>query len=255
MTQSHVDRTRIEKIALDNGFDLSRGEDGNWLGFGTSQSGLRIWVSPADGGGFALAVSRAGVLAASSETGSPYAGDLPSGGVAARTVGDLPSLHTLVRRTFQLGRALPDEPLRAFQERTASLPRRTEAERLVVQRVGQDIFRDRLLDYWEGRCAITGLAVPELLRASHIKPWADCESDAERLDVFNGVLLAPNLDAAFDRGFITVAQDGTVLVAGALATGDRALLGLATPLRVEGLTEAHSKYLPWHRQHLFKGLG
>ncbi|MDC0682621.1 HNH endonuclease signature motif containing protein [Sorangium atrum] len=50
---------------------------------------------------------------------------------------------------------------------------------------------------------MTGLAVPALLRASHIKPWADCETDAERLDVYNGILLAPHLDAAFDRGFIT----------------------------------------------------
>jgi len=63
-----------------------------------------------------------------------------------------------------------------------------------------------LLDLWEGRCAVTGLAVPELLRASHIKPWADCETDAERLDVYNGFLLAPHLDAAFDLGFITVAM-------------------------------------------------
>ena len=52
---------------------------------------------------------------------------------------------------------------------------------------------------------MTGLDVPELLRASHIKPWADCGTDAERLDVFNGLLLAPHLDAAFDAGFITIA--------------------------------------------------
>jgi hypothetical protein len=73
-----------------------------------------------------------------------------------------------------------------------------------VQRVGQDLFRDGLLDYWDGICAVTGLAVPELLRASHIKPWVDCDTDAERLDLFNGLLLAPKLDAAMDRGFITI---------------------------------------------------
>ena len=63
---------------------------------------------------------------------------------------------------------------------------------------------------------ITGLGAPELLRASHIKPRADCDTDAERLDVFNGLLLAPHLDAVFDSGFITIAEDGTVLLSNAL---------------------------------------
>src|SRR5204863_6464648 len=115
----------------------------------------------------------------------------------------------------------------------------TEVERLVVERVGQQIFRDGLLEYWQGRCAITGLAVPELLRASHIKAWAECASDAERLDVFNGLLLAPNLDAAFDKGFITVADDGEVVVSAALGTADRRALGVEALLRVGGLSEGH----------------
>ena len=128
-----------------------------------------------------------------------------------------------------------------------------EAERLVVQRVGQDIFRDGLLDYWEGRCAMTGLGVPALLRASHIKPWADCENDAERLDVFNGFLLAPHLDAAFDQGFITVQNDGQVMVATALDEEARALLGLDVPLSVAETTDGHRIYLPWHPEHIFHG--
>lgn len=58
--------------------------------------------------------------------------------------------------------------------------------------------RVALLDFWQGRCCVTGLDVAELLRASHIKPWARCESDDERLDVFNGLLLSPTMDALFD---------------------------------------------------------
>jgi putative restriction endonuclease len=121
-----------------------------------------------------------------------------------------------------------------------------------VRRVGQELFRAGLLEYWEGRCALTGLAVTELLRASHIKPWADCASDAERLDVFNGLLLAPHLDAVFDRGFITVADDGSVLVSSALGGEERRVLGLDAPLRVRGLGEGHRAYLPWHRERVFK---
>lgn len=73
-------------------------------------------------------------------------------------------------------------------------PKSTEVERLVVQRVGQRIFRDSLISYWQGRCAATGLDVTPLLRASHIKPWAECENDSERLDVLTtGCCLRPPL--------------------------------------------------------------
>ena len=74
----------------------------------------------------------------------------------------------------------------------------TEAERLVIQRIGQDVFRDALMAYWGGRCPLTGITEPGLLRASHIVPWADC-TDAQRLDVHNGLLLSALWDAAFDR--------------------------------------------------------
>ena len=198
-----------------------------------------------------VAFSQLNVARALDTHGEPPADALPPG---ARAHGRprLPLLHRLLRRAFQLSKALPDELLHAFENKTATFPRTTEAERLVVQRVGQDLFRDGLLDYWDGRCAVTGLAVPELLRAGHIKAWAACATDAERLDVFNGFLLAPHLDAAFDRGFITVADDGAILVSPVLTAADRAILTLDAPLRVRGLTDGHRAYLRWHRETLFK---
>ncbi len=177
---------------------------------------------------------------------------LPAGAVAARFAQDYLTLHRLLRRAFQLTQTLPHAPLRAFEQKTANLPKATEAERWVVQRVGQEVFRDALLAHWEGRCAVTGLAVRELLRASHIKPWADCESDAERLDVFNGLLLAPHLDAAFDKGFVTVDDDGGVVVSGALPGGERAGLMLDRAWSVARVTDAHRRYLRWHRERVFR---
>jgi putative restriction endonuclease len=190
-------------------------------------------------------------VAAALDLGTAASPLLPWGAVAARGVASFPALHRLVRRAFQLSKTLPHELLHVFENEIAILPCSTEAERLVVQRVGQNIFRDGLLEYWEGRCAITGLAVPELLRASHIKPWADCASDAERLDVFNGLLLAPNLDAGFDCGFITVADDGTGVVSDKLGETARSLLGLATSQKVKGLALGHRVYLAWHWEHVF----
>lgn len=94
--------------------------------------------------------------------------------------------------------------------------------------------------------------MPELLRASHIKPWADCASDAERLDVFNDLLLAPHLDAAFDCGFITVADEGAVVVWDGLGESARHLLGLASPQSLTALAPGHRAYLPWHRERVFR---
>jgi hypothetical protein len=78
--------------------------------------------------------------------GEIFAGPLPDGAVAARVVPDVPAIHRLVRCAFQLSRTLPDELLNAFRRKTAGLPASTEAEWLVVQRVGQDLFRAGLLD-------------------------------------------------------------------------------------------------------------
>jgi excisionase family DNA binding protein len=162
------------------------------------------------------------------------------------------ALHRLLRRAFQLGKSLPDELLHVFHAKTAGLPRSTEAERLVVQRVGQDIFRQGLMEYWEGRCAMTGLAIPALLRASHIKPWADCATDAERLDIYNGLLLAPHVDALFDQGFVTVADDGSVAISPALDQPACKLLGLGEPASWRVPITDHQAYLGWHRERVFK---
>lgn len=243
--------SRLEKAAVDNGFDRELPAVGDWLAFASTQCPLSIRLGTTVGGAFAIALSRHNVAVALGRLGEPFGETLPPGAVGARVVSDIPTLHHLIRRAFQLSKTLPDELLHVFLARTAILPRTTEAERLVIQRVGQDIFRQGLLDYWEGRCAITGLAVPELLRASNIKPWAACETNAERLDVYNGLLLAPHLDAAFDRGFITIADTGAVIVSSALDGTARQILGLETPASVRTTSAGHVGYLRWHQKFVF----
>ena len=247
-----VTMTRLEKAATDNGFDLELARTADWLCFGSTQTSLRIWLTATGPSQFAAAMSRNDVLDGLAGLGVVFTKPLPSRAAGALNVSDADALHHLLRRAFQLSRTLPDALLRAFQNETAHLPRTTEAERLVVQRVGQDIFRRGLLEYWDGRCAMTGLAVPELLRASHIKPWAACDTDGERLDIFNGLLLAPHLDATFDAGLITIAQDGTVLVSNILPPHARSLLGLDGALNVCGLHLRHKRYLRLHRANIFR---
>jgi hypothetical protein len=247
-------RTILEKAARDSGFDLERGEVGRWLIFESTHAPLKVWLTAAGTGGPVAAVSMGRVGRALQDEGHLLAVSPapPPGAAWATEAADVPTLLASLRRAFQLSRALPNEILHVFEQRTASLPRTTEAERLVVQRVGQDIFRERLIEYWDGRCAVTGLAVPELLRASHIKPWASCASDAERLDVFNGLLLAPHLDALFDGGFITVEDSGEVVVSPVLSHDARVILDVARPMRIRKLMDHHREYMAWHRQHSFQ---
>jgi len=243
--------SRLEKAATDNGFDQVLEPERDWFVVASTQCPLRVWLGVFGDAALLAAFSQQNVTCALGDYGTPMAAPMPKGAAGGRTVPDVPALHRLLRRAFQLSKALPNELLHTFEKKVAALPKTTEAERLVVQRVGQNLFRDGLLDLWEGRCAVTGLAVPALLRASHIKPWADCETDAERLDVYNGILLAPHLDAAFDRGFITVQDDGSIVVSDALDADARAVLGLDQSQIVRGITDSHRGYLPWHRERVF----
>jgi hypothetical protein len=114
-----------------------------------------------------------------------------------------------------------------------------------VQRIGQDIFRARLMDYWQGRCPLTGISDPALLRASHIIPWSECESDAERLDVRNGLLLSALWDAAFDCALVTFNEEGRPEFSPNLSELARAELRGRSAIP---LTDEHRRRLANHRQ-------
>lgn len=161
-------------------------------------------------------------------------------------------LGHLLEHAARLARTLPDEPCRRFakavaEELAATTTSATEVERLVRQRVGQGIYRESLMDYWGGACAVTGIAVPELLRASHAKPWADCTTDAERLNVFNGFLLCAHLDALFDRHLMTFDETGAAVFAPTINASVLASLGLANALRLRWLAPEHDRFLTEHR--------
>ena len=172
MTPSQI--TRLEKTAVDNGFDRELPRQDDWLAFASTQAPLRIWLTAIDDDWLVLAVSQANVARTLADQAAEFDATLPQGAQAAFIVPTASAFHHIVRRAFQLSRTLPDELLHVFEQQISGLPRATEAERLVVERVGQNVFRAGLLEYWEGRCAVTGLAVTALLRASHIKPWAAC---------------------------------------------------------------------------------
>lgn len=86
----------------------------------------------------------------------------------------------------------------------------TESKAEVHQRIGQDVFRYVLLEIYGGQCCVCGLNISELLRASHILPWA--ESKPNRLNPENGLCLSATYDAAFDKHLISFDDDYRMIV-------------------------------------------
>ncbi|MGK0162483.1 HNH endonuclease [Pseudomonas mosselii] len=123
----------------------------------------------------------------------------------------------------------------------------TERDALIKARIGQGDYRERLLDYWGG-CAVTECNMPELLRASHIKPWRFAVP-SERLDPFNGLLLAGHLDLAFDQGLISFDDHGRILLSRNLDPASAKALNITPELRLRKIEARHRHYLAWHREH------
>jgi len=126
----------------------------------------------------------------------------------------------------------------------------TEKLQLVKARIGQGLFREQLLLYW-GECCLTGCKLQGVLRASHIKPWRVC-SNTERLDVYNGLLLSPNMDALFDKGLISFEDTGDILISSRLPEPALKVLGCNARMKV-ALKPEHAKYLSYHRDSQYVG--
>ncbi len=121
----------------------------------------------------------------------------------------------------------------------------TTAERLIHARVGQGLFRQNVLALYP-QCPVTGVSMPELLRASHIKPWRD-SSDEERLDPYNGLMLAPHVDVLFDKGYISFTDEGNIII-----KDDPAIISAVKMLGIPEGNKFHIDvksrvYFSWHR--------
>jgi hypothetical protein len=151
-----------------------------WLQYASTTAPGTVWIAGASSQGpWLLSSDHSGVAA---EMGSVPVSSEAGPGLVTFLLTSLSQLHAALDRVYKLAVSLPDAPLARFKIKTAGLPRTTEAERLAIQRVGQDIFREALMDYWSGRCPLTGITEPALLRASHIVPWAECDANLIRLN-------------------------------------------------------------------------
>jgi putative restriction endonuclease len=184
--------------------------------------------------------------------GTHYPGPMP--GQSGRVLSSLAELGDALSRIFHIvTEILPPSPYQEFLDATQAMPETTDAERIAVVRTAQGIFRRHLDRYWNQACAVTGVQDRELLRASHIKPWA-ASSDYERVDVHNGLLLSALWDAAFDQGLISFSDDGKLLVSPKISQRAIDVLTEGRPITV-AVSTGHAPYLREHRlRHRFSAL-
>jgi hypothetical protein len=124
---------------------------------------------------------------------------------------------------------------------------------LISARVGQGVFRERL-ERAETACRVTGIMDRRYLQATHIKPWKDAD-DREKLDGANGLLLSPHMRLLFERGHISFANDGALLVSRHVNPYVRSAWGLERSLAERPFSSAQCSYLAYHRQQIFEKIG
>ena len=133
----------------------------------------------------------------------------------------------------------------------------TESVATTKVRRGQQFFRQSILTAYGVRCCITGINVPTLLRASHIKPWSDFADS--RLDPRNGLCLSSLHDAAFDSGLITLDESLRLVLSKRLrdhfpqpALEQNFVPFAGQTIRLpEKLAEPNAEFLAYHRKSIF----
>lgn len=131
----------------------------------------------------------------------------------------------------------------------------TEKDQIIKARRGQGRFRENVQGFEKG-CRISGVTHAQFLIASHIKPWR-VATNQERVDGENGLLLSPNIDFLFDRGFISFGDDGTLLISPVADKSCLRRLGIPIDgsINVGTFSPKQQKYLSFHRRNVFLETG
>jgi len=124
-----------------------------------------------------------------------------------------------------------------------------ERKAVIKVRVNQGEFRKALMNKYN-HCCLCSVSNPELLTASHIKPWANSTKE-EKTNPNNGLLLCPNHDRLFDKGFISFDERGKVLISQELSEVDRTFMNV-NPNTMLVMNDAMKSFMTYHRNNVFK---
>lgn len=112
-----------------------------------------------------------------------------------------------------------DEVFTEAAEAETTEDMRVTALREAVIREGQPAFRRRLLEAYEGKCAVTGCTISALLEAAHIIPYAG----AWHTKAQHGLLLKTDIHTLFDKGLLWFDDELKVCLAPVLLDSEYAV--------------------------------
>ncbi|GEK34768.1 HNH endonuclease [Kurthia sibirica] len=137
------------------------------------------------------------------------------------------------------------------KEHKAIIPLITQSEASLKRsiRVGHEKYSAILSPIWHGECAICQINIPELLYASHSKPWRESTTE-ERFNAYNGILLCQNHAMLYKAGYIGFDGTGQIMISPRIAVSDYEKLTITPKMKIQR-SEEHKSFFRWHRKHIF----
>ena len=135
------------------------------------------------------------------------------------------------------------------------LPEDMDREANTVKRSNQVFFQKSVFGLYDNTCCITGIQIPSLLTASHIKPWTASKPKTERVNPCNGLCLNALHGRAFENGLITILPDYTIQVSSHLNGTDEASIWLRAydkkKIRTPDQLSPAKEFLEYHNDVIF----
>ncbi len=127
----------------------------------------------------------------------------------------------------------------------------TEKETIILARKGQGKFRKDILSKFH-KCVITNIENPNLLIASHIKPWRS-SNNYERLSCENGLALSPLYDKLFDLGYISFDKNTRIIVSQKLSNSDIRNIDIDTEqIYLPSCSNEMKQNIEYHNDKIFR---
>lgn len=126
---------------------------------------------------------------------------------------------------------------------------------VIKSRIGQERWKKELINMHGAECAICNVQIRKLLLASHIKPWSKSTNN-EKGDIYNGLILCPNHDALFDKGYITFNDEGYIEISKNISLEDQKSLFISPQLILKSSycnsLNKIREYMKFHNKKIFK---
>lgn len=101
--------------------------------------------------------------------------------------------------------------------KTDDLPKGTERDIIIKQRINQSFFRSTVLSAYNFHCCISGVNVTDLLEACHIVDWS--QDERNRINPQNGLCMNPFFHKAYDKYLLGITPDMRIVVSEELLSG------------------------------------